>query len=81
MYTKKITYCKEFLSGTLQGLTVRESVPTTDDAVTMRLERLQQLQRDYVLHGMKAKDVSGNWYRVYNIGCEDIAPAPAAEVA
>ncbi len=85
MYTKKITYCKEFLSGLLKGMTVRETVNTTDDAVHMRLAVLGQMQKDYVLHGMPAKDICGDWFRIYNIGCEDITPAetpaPAAEVA
>jgi hypothetical protein len=70
MYTKKITYSREFLSGNLAGVIVRNQVihTTADAAHTRCLE----LARWNSLN--PGKDLSGNLYWNYNIGCEDIAP-------
>ena len=70
-YTKKITYSKEFLTGTLAGLSVRCEFKTTSDAVHIHLGELQKVTKL-----APGKDYgSGSTYWVYNLGCEDIAPS------
>jgi hypothetical protein len=74
MYTKRITFSREFLSGNLAGLIVRLTINTTADAAHAMSQQLRAFSRREP--GM---DASGNLYWNYNVGCEDIA-AVAAEV-
>ncbi len=66
-YTKKISYSQEFLTGSLAGICIRQTMNTTDDAVHMRLNALMGATK---LN--PRTDLTGNTYWIYNIGCEDI---------
>ena len=80
MYTKKITFSREFLSGPLAGLSVRGiEIRTTADAAHAHMMGLQRFSR----RNPGTEAGTGVLYWNYNVGCEDIAPAgePAAEVA
>jgi hypothetical protein len=73
MYTKKITYSREFLSGSLAGMTIRGcavyATAATAHAIMVRLGA-------YDRRNPGTETLTGNLYWNYNIACEDIAPAP-----
>jgi len=72
-YTKAVSFSKLFLTGNLAGLTVRETIKTTADAVALHTATLSAMQRAFVLDGKVARDLTGSEYRVYNIAVEDLA--------
>ena len=68
MYTHRISYSKEFLSGTLTGICVRCHFKTTADALRLHMNALQGTTKDQPA-------VEGNGtYWIYNVGCEELQP-------
>lgn len=72
MYTKRVSYSKEFLTGTLAGISVRCGFDTTDDAVAIHLAELNAITKQNP--GSEVLTAATFW--VYNIGCEDIQAKP-----
>jgi hypothetical protein len=68
-YTKRISYSKQFLTGALAGLSVRQTLDTTTDAVLLHAESLNRLTKA----NPGTDCVTGSAFWIYNIGTEEIA--------
>lgn len=67
-YTVKVTFDKTFVSGTLKGITVRESVP----CVSRSDAYIEQLRKDEDSQRVVAPCAGSSRYTVSNVAVSDI---------